>query len=307
MALKTSNNVKKIISIPALATDLTITLVDVHGLPDITAVGDYMILTFIRLSDLKQEIVRVDDVTGTVLTVQRAQEGTIALDLLALDEVRNFFTSAMFMETSALANRALAETAATNAAASETNAAASEALAEDWANEAEDVEVTGGLFSAFHWAQKALLGFMPVATELIRGGLKIATQALTDAGTDDETIITPLKLQTRLDTVVGGLVTPEWAFSTVLAGVVTVVDSSGISSVVRDSKGLYTFTFTTPLPNTLYIVNVMMAAEEVDGERTAGYQFATKATTGFQLRITTVASAVLEDPTVLDVSISRQV
>jgi len=307
MALKTSNNVKKLVASPVLSTDLTISLVDVFGLPNITAVDDYTILTFIRLSDLQQEIVRVDDVTGNVLTVQRAQEGTIALDLLASDEARNFFTSAMFMETSALANRALAEDAATAAALSETNALASEDMADDWANEAEDVEVTTGKYSGYHWAQKALLGALPDATEVAKGAAKLATQVLTDAGVDDTTIVTPLKLQTRLDAVVGGLVTNIWAFNTVTGGILTTLDSAEFSSIVRDSKGLFTFTFTTPLANTQYIVNAMMAGEAAIQARVASYQFATKAITGFQLRVVKAASADVEDPTVLDVTVTRQV
>lgn len=39
---------------------------------------------------------------------------------------------------------------------------------------------------------------VPDATETVKGILKLATQALTNAGTDDLTAVTPLKLQTRL-------------------------------------------------------------------------------------------------------------
>lgn len=42
------------------------------------------------------------------------------------------------------------------------------------------------------------------ATETLLGLAKIATQAQTDAGTDDTTIVTPLKLKTLLDNRVGG-------------------------------------------------------------------------------------------------------
>jgi len=50
-----------------------------------------------------------------------------------------------------------AATAATNAATSETNAAASEAKSQQWATEAEDVLIDGTGYSAYHWAQKAIL------------------------------------------------------------------------------------------------------------------------------------------------------
>lgn len=302
MALKTSNNVKKLISTPVQSTDLTITLVDVLGLPDISAVGDYTIITLIRLSDLRQEIVRVDDITGTVLTVQRAQEDTLALDYLANDEVRNFFTSAMFMETSALANRALAEDAAIAAAASESSATASEALAEAWATEAEDVEVTAGEFSAFHWAQKALLGALPDATEIVKGAARIATQAEADAGVADDLIITPLKLQARL-VASTGLVESTWNIFNVVADVPSVVSSNNLT-VVRASKGLYAFTFGVAMPDLAYSVKALAAGEALNQERIIGYQFATKSINGFTLRVTGPGGNV-QDPSLMDVSVSR--
>lgn len=307
MALKTSNNVKKLVAVPVLSTDLTITLVNVLGLPDISAVGDYTILTFIRLSDLQQEIVRVDDITGNVLTVQRAQEGTVALSLIANDEARNFFTSAMFMETSALANRALAEDAATAAALSETNAATSEGKALDWATEDEDVPVETGpdQFSAFHWAQKALLGALPDATEIAKGAAELATQAETDTGTDDTRIVTPLKLKTRLDAVVGGLANESWIFFTVTGGVPSVVDSNNMA-VVRTSKGQYAFTFTVDPPDLKYGTDVMTSGEDANDERHTCYQFATKATTGFTLRVT-ASGGGLQDPSLMEVTVKRQV
>lgn len=302
MALKTSNNVKKLISTPVQSTDLTITLVDVLGLPDISAVGDYTIITLIRLSDLRQEIVRVDDITGTVLTVQRAQEDTLALDYLANDEVRNFFTSAMFMETSALANRALAEDAAIAAAASESSATASEALAEAWATEAEDVEVTAGEFSAFHWAQKALLGALPDATEIVKGAARIATQAEADAGVADDLIITPLKLQARL-VASTGLVESTWNIFNVVADVPSVVSSNNLT-VVRASKGLYDFTFGVTMPDLAFSVKALAAGEAANQERIIGYQFATKSINGFTLRVTGPGGNV-QDPSLMDVSVSR--
>lgn len=52
-------------------------------------------------------------------------------------------------------------------------------------------------------AIKALVANIAQATELIRGAAKIATQALTNAGTDDTTIVTPKKLSVWFSTVVG--------------------------------------------------------------------------------------------------------
>jgi len=96
MALLVENNVRKVIAQPVTNTDTSITLVDVTGLPDVSAVGDYTMITLIRVADLLYEIVQVDDIVGNVLTVQRAQEGTIALTYSANDEVRNMFTAGMF-------------------------------------------------------------------------------------------------------------------------------------------------------------------------------------------------------------------
>ena len=191
MALQTSNNVRKIIAAPVLTTDLTITLVDVLGLPNVSDPADWTILTLVRLSDLQQEIVRVDDITGNVLTVQRGHEGTVPLALSGNDECRNFFTSGMFQETTAVANRLAAETAAGLAEDSADEA-------ELWANEAEDVEVAPGLYSAFHWAEKAQQGLVPPASEVLAGVAELATQGETDDGTDDERIVTPLKLATLI-------------------------------------------------------------------------------------------------------------
>lgn len=51
--------------------------------------------------------------------------------------------------------KGLSEAAQTNAETAEMNAEAAEALAQKWAEEAEDVEVETGLYSAKHWAAKA--------------------------------------------------------------------------------------------------------------------------------------------------------
>ena len=109
MALLTSNNVKKLIASPVGSGDTTVTLVDVIGLPDVSGVADYTIITLIRVLDGLYEIVRVDDITGNVLTIQRAQEGTAALAYSTSDEVRNFFTSGMFQGLATGSNNALSE------------------------------------------------------------------------------------------------------------------------------------------------------------------------------------------------------
>ncbi len=56
----------------------------------------------------------------------------------------------------AAANAAAADASASAAATSESNAAGSEATAAFWAQKDEDSEVAPGLFSAYHWARKAM-------------------------------------------------------------------------------------------------------------------------------------------------------
>jgi len=65
-------------------------------------------------------------------------------------------TAADGSATAAAGSASAAATSATDATTAKTAAEAARDLAEDWANTPEDVVVTGGLYSAFHWAQKAL-------------------------------------------------------------------------------------------------------------------------------------------------------
>lgn len=64
-------------------------------------------------------------------------------------------TNASNSASAAVVSATAAATSETNAGDSEAAAAASEALAEDWANKDEDVVVSGGEFSAKHYAAKA--------------------------------------------------------------------------------------------------------------------------------------------------------
>jgi len=63
--------------------------------------------------------------------------------------------AAALSETNALASENAAALSETNAATSETNAAASELMAYKWADELEDVVVSGGEYSSYHWAKKS--------------------------------------------------------------------------------------------------------------------------------------------------------
>lgn len=70
-------------------------------------------------------------------------------------EIDAAVADAQAAQTAAEAARDAAQTSETNAATSASNASASATLAQDWANEDQGVPVSGGLYSAKHWAQTA--------------------------------------------------------------------------------------------------------------------------------------------------------
>ena len=67
-----------------------------------------------------------------------------------------------------------------------------------------NVRFSGDIAGSIDFGDASFLN--PPATETVRGVAKLATQALTDAGDDDETIVTPLKMKRGLGsrTVTGG-------------------------------------------------------------------------------------------------------
>jgi hypothetical protein len=95
----------------------------------------------------------------------------------------NSASAAATAETNAETAETNAETAATNAGTSATNAASSATLAQRWATEAEDVVVSGGLFSAYHWAQKAMDALLVV--DPVEDQITAATTDTTPADADE--------------------------------------------------------------------------------------------------------------------------
>lgn len=95
----------------------------------------------------------------------------------------------------AQANAALAAAAASSAsgsasasAGSAANSAASATLAQQWANENEDVVVSGGLFSAKHWAAKAAASALAAANAVL-GVWQAAVSKTTPVDADRITIL----------------------------------------------------------------------------------------------------------------------
>lgn len=72
-----------------------------------------------------------------------------------------------------------------------------------------DVRFSGDIAADIVFGDSTFL--YPPATETVKGVARLATQALTDAGADDETIVTPLKLAVRLAPVLQAIVDEEAA------------------------------------------------------------------------------------------------
>lgn len=96
----------------------------------------------------------------------------------------------------------------------------------------------GGSWSA--WS--SVIDSATLATETVTGVAKVATQALTNAGVDDATIVTPKKLKAAFPA--GNRVKAWCNFNG--TGTPAIRSASGFSSVIDNGVGDYTLMFTTP-------------------------------------------------------------
>lgn len=88
-----SNNEKTNLANPVANSDTTATLTSTTGLPSPSA-GQYFVMSFFdSATGLVTEIIWVTNVSGSVITMVRAQEGTTALNWLAGDIIGNFWTA----------------------------------------------------------------------------------------------------------------------------------------------------------------------------------------------------------------------
>lgn len=115
--------------------------------------------------------------TGASTATTKASQASTSAAAAAASETNagNSETAAAASASAAASSASSAATSASAADTSETNAAASETLAEKWATEAENVPVTTGLFSAYHWAQKAAAsaaGMTPVEDQIVAATAK---------------------------------------------------------------------------------------------------------------------------------------
>ncbi|MAH04002.1 MAG: hypothetical protein CL561_00380 [Alphaproteobacteria bacterium] len=101
----------------------------------------------------------LDKLTGLVKTLEEKISRTVLIDHLngiSANDVVDFIKNMA-------SNLAATVTYKDQAAASASAASASADLSDQYANEAEDVEVTTGKYSAYHWAQKAMEAVLGIA------------------------------------------------------------------------------------------------------------------------------------------------
>lgn len=111
------------------AGDLTLDVGDASAFPAITG-GDYLYLTLVRLSDLAVERVKATAISGSTVTITRAQEGTTALAFDQNDRVLGAISKGLLDDIRAEIDAAVAANAVVAAEASAAAAAASAAAAQ---------------------------------------------------------------------------------------------------------------------------------------------------------------------------------
>jgi hypothetical protein len=90
-----ANNAKTVLALPVLFTDTAVTVATGTGNTfPAPGVNESVILTFnSALNSAINEIVRCTNITGDVLTIVRAQEGTVARNWAVGDFIANLFTA----------------------------------------------------------------------------------------------------------------------------------------------------------------------------------------------------------------------
>ena len=114
------------------------------------------------------------------------------------------------------------------------------------------------------------------ATETVAGKAKIATTAIAQAGTDDTDFLTAKKLRDALNASGNapiGVFRSYVAFGYVSSAIV-IYSSLNVSSVIRNSAGVYTINFTNSLPNSNYgVLATCASTSNNDMTRTVGVSY----------------------------------
>ena len=104
---------------------------------------------------------------------------------------------------------------------------------------------------------------VPDASETVKGKVELATQAETDAGTDDVRAVTPLKLNKSPQTAA------VWV-NFDASGVVTIRDSFNVTSVSDNGTGDFTINFTVNMANINYVAVSSGQSDIAGGNFAAG-------------------------------------
>lgn len=152
MTIEITNQAWAQLAANVLEEDTTISVVDAYLFPDISAVGDYFYGTLVNLSNII-EIVKVTDITGNVLTVERGAEGTtpIAFSIESRIELRVTAATVYDLLTQNQAGAEAAQIAAEAAAASVINNLFWMGVATGTADAVAFTADTGGVVSPNHF------------------------------------------------------------------------------------------------------------------------------------------------------------
>lgn len=124
--IKYSNFFATTLSATLASGDLSMTVASATNAPAVAAATDYAYILLIRASDLAKEIVKVTAISGTTFTIERAQEGTTAINFVIGDAVRGYFTAGVLTALVAQLNTSIA---AVEAIVTQANDVATQAVA----------------------------------------------------------------------------------------------------------------------------------------------------------------------------------
>ena len=150
---------------------------------------------------------------------------------------------------------------------------------------------------------------IPAATETVAGVAEIATQAESDAITDDERIVTPLKLGVTVGTADSSVVKTALNASgdaSIYAarawvnfngtGTVAIRASGNVSSITDDGTGKYTVNFTEEMEDINYVVSGVTRSDNAGGDAEGLFSLIPGSGTAYPLATTSVKVATSYSP-----------
>jgi hypothetical protein len=256
------NNASSLLALPALAADVhvTIDLADAGEFPTLTA-GEYFYATLEdrRVVPNILEIVKVTDVSTNVLTVTRAQDGTVAQDFylgavfsarLCRAALEDFMAEEVAAREAADAAEAAARLAADNAeAAARAAADAAETAARIAADNAEIARAEAAELA--EQAARIAADNAEAANRAAAIAAEAAARAAADAALATEianevarAMAAEAALGTRIDNEIADRIAADNALSSSIGGIVSTIGGSDH----LDGAGHCRVTFSTPFP-----------------------------------------------------------